>query len=107
MGLDAVENTFANSRLETDINGIDADIFFSIENQEAVLKPTVAAWIERLQNLPSCSWYIFELLEVIRDRMLEPDSNKRISSSQLTKRMMELLKACEADSEYYMGNRST
>ncbi|KAF6824935.1 protein kinase domain-containing protein [Colletotrichum musicola] len=104
MGLDAVENTFANSRLETDINGIEADIFFSIQQQEASVKPAVAAWIQRLRNLPTCSWYISDLLEVIRDKMLEPDSNKRISSSQLTKRMLELLKGCEADSEYYMGS---
>ncbi|KAF6824564.1 protein kinase domain-containing protein [Colletotrichum plurivorum] len=106
LGLDAVENTFPDRRMETDIYGIESDVFFSINHNQAILKPAVAEWIQGLQNHPDCSWYIFELLETIRDRMLEPDSSKRISSSQLAKRMKDFLKSCEADSDYYMRRHS-
>lgn len=103
LGYDAVENVFPDRRLENDVYGIEADVFFSIRHNQAILKPAVADWIQYLQNRPDCCWYIWDVLDCIGTKMLDPDSNKRISSSQLTKRMKELLKACEADSEYFMG----
>ncbi|GJC89562.1 hypothetical protein ColLi_12400 [Colletotrichum liriopes] len=105
MGLDAVEKVFPDARSERDIYGFDSDVFFSIKNEKAFLKPSVAKWIKELQNHQNCSWYIWDLLEIIKDRMLDPNGETRIPANQLTKRMKALQAVCLSESEYYLGVR--
>ncbi|KAK1657698.1 protein kinase [Colletotrichum godetiae] len=102
LGVEAVDETFSEYRMEQDKHGFNSDVFFSIKEERAFLKGSVITWIAKLQNHRDCSWYIWELLEVIRDRMLDPESKTRIPSSLLSKRMKELLKACTDDSDYYL-----
>ncbi|GKT57989.1 protein kinase [Colletotrichum tofieldiae] len=106
MGLDAVEKVFPDARSERDIYGFDSDVFFSIKNEKAFLKPSVAKWIQELQNHQNCSWYIWDLLEIIKDRMLDPNGETRIPANQLTKRMKALQAVCLSESEYYLGVRA-
>ncbi|OHW97772.1 protein kinase [Colletotrichum incanum] len=105
MGLDAVEKAFPDARSERDIYGFDSDIFFSIKNEKAFLKPSVAKWIQELQNHRDCSWYIWDLLEIIKDRMLDPNGATRIPANQLTKKMKALQATCLSEPEYYLGVR--
>ncbi|EQB54936.1 protein kinase [Colletotrichum gloeosporioides Cg-14] len=105
LGFDAVENVFPGKRLSNDIYGFESDIFFSVKDKQAHIKPSVLSWIHKLQHRPDCSWYLWDLLEVIKNGMLEPNSDNRIRANQLTKRMHELLKACKADDDYYLGTR--
>ncbi|KAJ0158578.1 hypothetical protein CTA2_11290 [Colletotrichum tanaceti] len=105
MGLDAVEQAFPNARSERDIHGFDSDVFFSVRDNHAVLKPSVASWIRGLRNHPHCSWYISDLLDTIETGMLDPDGVTRLPASRLTKRMKALLKACEGTPSYYLDVR--
>ncbi|GKT51002.1 uncharacterized protein ColSpa_11183 [Colletotrichum spaethianum] len=105
MGLDAVERAFPEARSERDIYGFDSDVFFSIKDKKAFLKPSVARWIQELQNHRDCSWYLWDLLEFIKDRMLDPDGATRVPASQLTKKMKALMATCHSESDYYLGVR--
>lgn len=105
LGLEAVEKRFPDHRSERDIYGFDSDVFFSIKNDKAYLKPSVGSWIQQLQNHPDCSWYIWQLLDIIGNRMLDPNGSTRIPANQLTKVMKALLETCKSEPEYYCGVR--
>ncbi|KAI1409497.1 kinase-like protein [Hypoxylon sp. FL1857] len=107
-GLDSVENAFPIQRSDKDIYGFDADKFFVIRpdgpggHQRPYLKPKVREWIDGLQKHENCTWYIFQLLEIIRDKMLEPDRNKRIHITPLIKEMDKLRATCERNESFYL-----
>ncbi|OTA62046.1 kinase-like protein [Hypoxylon sp. EC38] len=107
-GLDSVENAFPIQRSDKDIYGFDADKFFIIRpdgpggQQQPFLKPKVREWIAELQQHENCTWYTFQLLEIIRDEMLEPDRNKRIHITPLIKKMDSLRKTCEVNESFYL-----
>ncbi|OLN96241.1 Cyclin-dependent kinase E-1 [Colletotrichum chlorophyti] len=106
MGLEAVEKVFPEVRSERDIYGFDSDVFFSIRNEQAYLKPAVAKWIEELQNRRDCSWYIWHLLEIIKLRMLDPNGATRIPANQLAREMNKLRATCLSEPDYFLGVRS-
>ncbi|XXH04368.1 hypothetical protein Hte_010782 [Hypoxylon texense] len=107
LGLDAVENQFPGRRTEMDIYGFEADKFFTIHSdghggQQPFLKPQVMDWIAELQHHGNCSRYLYELLEIIRDKMLEPGRERRINALQLTEEMQKLRQACERNDSFYL-----
>ncbi|KAK1633229.1 protein kinase [Colletotrichum phormii] len=102
LGLEDVEKTFPDFRLEQDKHGFDSDVFFSIKDKKAFLKSSVTTWITKLKNHRDCSWYLSDLLDIIRDRMLDPESTTRIPSSLLSKKMKDILKTCTVDPDYYL-----
>lgn len=106
LGLEDVEKTFPDFRLEQDKHGFDSDVFFSIKDKKAYLKSSVTKWITKLKNHRDCSWYLSDLLDIIRDRMLDPESTTRIPSSLLSKKMKDLLKTCTVDPDYYLKPKS-
>ncbi|CCF38447.1 protein kinase [Colletotrichum higginsianum] len=106
MGLHAVEQVFPSARSERDIYGFDSDVFFSVRDNNAVLKPSVVSWIRGLQSHPNCSWYISDLLDTIETGMLDPNGATRLPANRLTKRMRALLATCETTPNYYLGVRS-
>ncbi|KAI2609181.1 protein kinase [Hypoxylon sp. NC1633] len=106
-GIDSVENEFPARRTELDVYGFDADKFFVIRKepngeQRPLLKPQVKDWISELQQDRSCTWYLYQLLEIIRDKMLEPDREKRSSITDLIDHMKKLRRACERDDSFYL-----
>ncbi|TDZ30733.1 Cyclin-dependent kinase A-1 [Colletotrichum spinosum] len=68
-GYNVIDQDFPNARLENDIYGFESDTFFSIRNQQAYIKPAVLSWIEQLQRHPDCSWYLMDLLDVIKTKI--------------------------------------
>ncbi|KAI1758865.1 hypothetical protein GGR53DRAFT_198101 [Hypoxylon sp. FL1150] len=109
-GLDSVENQFPNYRLEGDASGFITDKFFAIQSdvngvQRPLLKPQVRNWISRLQQHANCSWYLYQLLEIIRDKMLEPDREKRVHILPLIEEMQKLRMACELNDSFYLKTR--
>ncbi|KAK3387900.1 kinase-like domain-containing protein [Podospora didyma] len=108
-GFRSAAQEFADYRMEFDPeNGFDADIFFSIEDrntakERAVVKPKVKEWIKRLRQSSLNTNYTDQFLDLIEERMLEPDSKKRISSSELVKELDNYSIACRSDTDYREG----
>ncbi|OTA94675.1 hypothetical protein M434DRAFT_40840, partial [Hypoxylon sp. CO27-5] len=106
-GFDSVEYDFPNQRIDKDIYGFDSDKFFVIRpngpggQQQPFLKPKVKEWITELQHHENSTGYTFQLLEIIRDEMLEPNRNKRIHITPLIKEMYRLRKTCEVNPNFY------
>jgi len=103
-GVDA----FSESRKEPEAQrpGFISDTYFRVPSrsaviQDAVLKTQVLTHIEKLIHHPKCTWYLCQMLELVRDLMLIPDPTKRIESTQLTRRLSNFRKSCEEDTEYY------
>ncbi|KAI1393171.1 protein kinase [Hypoxylon trugodes] len=106
LGIHSVENDFSEQRSAKDIHDFLSDTFFSIEqgkgNHRPILKSSVRGWISELQRHKKCSWYLHQLLEIIRDKMLEPDREKRINVLQLIRDMEKLRKTCERTPSFYL-----
>lgn len=106
MGLDAVFEKFPKDRLERDINGIYADIFFRVVNIEgqrvgSVIKPQVTKWIASLHGHEHCSDFIHDFLGLVERHMLVADPNGRLSASELADKLEGLWKRCQVDAAYY------
>ncbi|OTB11876.1 hypothetical protein K445DRAFT_306579 [Daldinia sp. EC12] len=108
LGSQKLTEEFSSSRSEADINGFESDAFFVIRSIEGengprpFLKEGVKNWIKKLQNHEDCTWYLYQLLEIIRDKMLSPDREKRIKIIPLIKEMDKLRQACERNNSFYL-----
>lgn len=106
-GLDSVENEFPALRNQGNYD-FEAGKFFDIlphglgGQGRASLKSDVKKWINELQQHENCNRYLYQLLEIIRDKMLEPDRKKRISISHLIEDMELLRTACESNDSFYL-----
>ncbi|KAI1759185.1 protein kinase [Hypoxylon sp. FL1150] len=111
-GVDSVENVFPARRTDKDIHNFLSDTFFTIRldpatgRQQPYLKAEVRRWIAELQQDPACSWYLHQLLDLIRDRMLEPNRAKRTNIMLLRKEMEMLRTACQRHPSFYMKSKS-
>ncbi|KAI1456700.1 kinase-like domain-containing protein [Annulohypoxylon moriforme] len=108
-GYSCVLNEFPDRRTDKDIfTGWTSDKFFMIQVNEhsgvqtPIMKPQVRDWISELQQHEDCSWYLHQLLEIIRDKMLEPERTKRIDIAALADEMKILRMACDSDESYYL-----
>ncbi|KAI1134866.1 kinase-like protein [Hypoxylon sp. FL0543] len=107
-GLDSVENEFPLFRTAKDSYGFDADKFFVIRPERPggpqlpFLKPKVKEWIAELLAHEKCTQYLVQLLEIIRDMMLEADRRNRIHITDLITRMADLREKCEVDPTFYL-----
>ena len=75
--------------------GFDGDEFFSIRKDEIspdkpILKPAVKEWIWQLQEAASGTPYMVDVLDLIGNRMLDPDTRTRIRATELVQEL-ELL----------------
>ncbi|KAI0880777.1 protein kinase [Annulohypoxylon maeteangense] len=108
LGYDSVIKDFPDQRMDKDIfAGWKSDKFFMIEVDEngaqtPIMKPQVRDWISKLQKHDDCSWYLHQLLEIIGDKMLEPERAKRIDIASLADEMNKLRRACEGDESFYL-----
>ncbi|KAK4216482.1 kinase-like protein [Rhypophila decipiens] len=114
-GWEAVNDKFIEFRMELDINGFEVDTFFTIENykkdkdgnvidkekQKAIIKPRVKEWINKLKRNKDRSAYTLQFLELIEERMLEPEPKKRITTSELVHELDLLADTCKRSSSFY------
>ncbi|KAI1477292.1 kinase-like protein [Daldinia eschscholtzii] len=113
LGSESVTETFPNVRLEQDIYAFESDTFFNIRtdgegsNPRPFIKESVKKWILRLQNHDDCTWYLHQLLEVIRDKMLAPERKERIQILPLIKEMDVLRQTCERDGSFYLEPKAS
>lgn len=103
-GVDA----FSQSRMEAEAlrPEFTTDTYFRVPSrsasiEDAVLKNQVSTHIEELINHPECTWYLCQMLELVRDFMLVLDPAKRADSIYLTKKLSDLCKSCDEDTEFY------
>lgn len=113
LGYDSVINDFPNRRNDKDVYpGWESDKFFMIQvdqqsgTQTPIMKPQVREWISELQQHKNCSGYLHQLLDIIGDKMLEPERTKRVDIASLSYEMEVLRKRCEGDELFYSAPKS-
>ncbi|KAF2825062.1 hypothetical protein CC86DRAFT_353840 [Ophiobolus disseminans] len=104
---------FANLRSSPDPyhDGMLTDTFFRIlrrsdGSKEAMVKPEVAEFIERLHRHKNCSVYFHDLLYVIQHDMLVVDSKGRESCAFLENKLATIYDKCAKDIEYATTSNS-
>ena len=104
LGPDSI-GRFSQARAQTNQFGFNADEFFSInladDQQLAAVKPRVKQWIDELIDHDSCSEYLLQMLELIRDEMLDPDPKTRIRAHRLVEKLERLRKICRRTGTFY------
>jgi serine/threonine protein kinase len=110
LGWEALEE-FPNYRLEKDIYDFVSDTFFRIEGglgspNRPAIKPQVVQWIRKLQRNQNCNQYLLDFLNLIENKMLQPDSAERIKSGALVDKLGLFVRTCRTDSSYYKESRS-
>ncbi|KAI1093270.1 protein kinase [Rostrohypoxylon terebratum] len=112
-GYDSVINDFPKFRNDKDVYpGWESDKFFMIQvdeqsgTQTPIMKPQVQKWISELQQHKNCSGYLHKLLDIIGDKMLEPERAKRVDIASLSSEMEILRKRCEGDESFYSAPKS-
>lgn len=111
LGWEFVSDTFPNYRCEKDIHDFISDTFFRIEGSlgdlgTPIIKPKVVEWIRMLQQSENCNQYLLDFLNLIENRMLDPNSATRIKSDALVRNLDLYVRTCRTDSDYYKEPRS-
>ncbi|CAH0058125.1 unnamed protein product [Clonostachys solani] len=96
---------FSDDRTMKDIYGFDADTFFMLTGppdlKVAEIKPAVKQCIAMLKDNEACSWYLFQMLELIESEMLICDKKRRIRATPLVKRLRYLQEGCRHSETFY------
>lgn len=104
-GNQAVGDEFRKYRSELDIYGINADIFFRVQQHkgydDVLLKPQILIWMKRLYNDRSCSKYLRDFLNIIQYDMLVADRQNRQTAHKISRKLEELHLRCVGDIDYY------
>ncbi|KAI9170776.1 protein kinase [Paramyrothecium foliicola] len=92
LGYEAVIKDFPDARMAPDAYSFSSDIFFSLitgpdGDKIPIIKPAVEEWIRKLREHTHCTCYIDQMLDLIENKMLEPDRKKRIRAWQLSKEL--------------------
>ncbi|OHE92465.1 protein kinase [Colletotrichum orchidophilum] len=96
--------TFSANR-QTKADGRLDNSFFEVSKDQAKgtrikLKDAVSHWISRLRRAPTASTFTRDLLDLIRDEMLEVDGSKRITSADVVSRLEKMYEKCADDPGY-------
>ncbi|KAF9878688.1 hypothetical protein CkaCkLH20_03588 [Colletotrichum karsti] len=86
-----------------DAKGKADDSFFEAGTEEKgglKLKPSVSHWIDKLHQSPTASPLIHDLLDLVKNDMLEVDGTKRITSDQLVTKLQTIHQKCSDDPLY-------
>ncbi|KAI0378685.1 hypothetical protein F5Y04DRAFT_261356 [Hypomontagnella monticulosa] len=108
LGFDSIEVIFPSLRCEKDIYDFNSETFFNVRHDEnsgmprPFLKESVKNWIAQLQKHEDCSWYLFQFLEIIRDKMLAPNRKDRVPLGDLIKDMALLRDTCDREESFYL-----
>ena len=82
-----------------------SDMFFTMsqDGHIATLKMEVKGWIRHLEQQPECCSYLYELLNFIESRMLEPDRRKRAGIEETMRALRKLRDNCRRNKAFYHG----
>ncbi|KAJ0308603.1 hypothetical protein Brms1b_009422 [Colletotrichum noveboracense] len=108
LGRKGVRSFRAKRALRGDIatreNGKVDDSFFEAREKKKGsglrVKPAVTHWIDKLHQSPTASPLIHDILDLVKNGMLEVDGDKRITSAQLVDRLREIHRKCSDEPEY-------
>ncbi|KAI0126970.1 kinase-like domain-containing protein [Xylariales sp. AK1849] len=94
-GFEVVNQDFPDYRGEEDMYNFITDTFFRIEETPngkrfPVIKPKVTEWIKRLRQNRDCTNYIHDFLDLVEDRMLDPDSKTRCDSATVADKLAKM-----------------
>ncbi|KXH31279.1 protein kinase [Colletotrichum salicis] len=103
LGRKGVKKFSANRQTKAG-TGFDNSFFEVSKDQEqrtrVKLKAAVSHWISRLRRAPRASTFTHDLLDLIRDKMLEVDGSKRISSADVVSSLEKMYEKCAGDPSY-------
>ncbi|KAI8296733.1 hypothetical protein K4K56_000003 [Colletotrichum sp. SAR 10_98] len=108
LGRKGVRSFRAKRALRGDVaareNGKVDDSFFEARDKKKGsglrVKPAVTHWIDKLHQSPTASPLIHDILDLVKNGMLEVDGDKRITSAQLVDRLREIHRKCSDEPEY-------
>jgi serine/threonine protein kinase len=86
---------------------INDDNFFTIirigdNSRRAVVRDAVVEWVKRLHTHKNCSDVLHDLLDLVMDHLLRPDSGERITSTHLKDKMDAILGKAKSDQDYLL-----
>jgi serine/threonine protein kinase len=86
---------------------INDDNFFTILRDEnnlrsAVVREAVVQWVDRLHMHTNCSKVLHELLNLVMDDLLQPDSRQRIDSTRLKRKIRTILDKAKSNPDYLL-----
>ena len=99
-------DNFGEARIAKCADSISDDTFYTLvyDNNLASLRATVSlgvqSWIKKLHDHPKCSSFIQEMLDLISERLLLVEPDKRISSKQLNEELSCMLDRATKDPSY-------
>jgi serine/threonine protein kinase len=87
-----------------EIDGFSSnDSFFTIINRsDAIVRKEVVAWVQQLHSHERCSALIHDLLDLIMQHVLIPDSKERISAEILSEKLKAFLGKAIKDKVYLL-----
>ncbi|KAJ0331009.1 hypothetical protein COL922a_012091 [Colletotrichum nupharicola] len=84
------------------------DAFFEAQDRKKGnglrVKPAVTHWIDKLHQSPTATPFIHDLLDLVKNDMLEVDGEKRIANDQLVDRLREMHRKCSEEPGYAKPN---
>ncbi|KAK1622636.1 hypothetical protein BDP81DRAFT_455193 [Colletotrichum phormii] len=103
LGRKGVKKFSANR--QTKAGGRPDNSFFEVSKDQeqgtrVKLKAAVSHWISRLHRAPRASTFTHDLLDLIRDKMLEVDGSKRTSCSDVVSSLETMYQKCLGDPSY-------
>ncbi|KAK9791304.1 hypothetical protein AB5N19_08815 [Seiridium cardinale] len=95
-GWESVHTDFPVAREEIDHQYVTSDIFFRIESgNQAVVRPQVVSWVERLHRNRKCTQYIHDLLDLVMGEMMLADRDSRLDALRLWEVLLAMNQQCE------------
>ncbi|PMD33649.1 kinase-like protein, partial [Hyaloscypha variabilis F] len=97
---------FCEDRMEECADGVSDDAFYTLfhdknpASPKAIVRRGVQSWIKALHDHPRCSGLFHDLLDLISERMLSVEPDKRISSKQLNEELSRMVEKATRDPSY-------
>ncbi|KAH6885428.1 kinase-like domain-containing protein, partial [Thelonectria olida] len=92
-----------------DGRGLVSDIFFTIRVEgnikTAVVKEKVHRWISRLHSSKASTQFVHDMLDLVQEKMLVVDKEKRITAGDLRKALQSIHEKCEKKENYLTPGR--
>jgi hypothetical protein len=92
--------------MEECADGVSDDAFYTLfhdknpASPKAIVRRGVQSWIKALHDHPRCSGLFHDLLDLISERMLSVEPDKRISSKQLNEELSRMVEKATRDPSY-------
>lgn len=97
LGTAAVQNNFAQARLEKDEKGgiqVTLDAFYTHVDGRFIVKPGVVRWLDTLLLNPGCTDCVRDFIALVRDGMLIAMPDQRVQAETLGTELKLLYRRC-------------